>query len=449
MIITAVCGRLGIDRSVGFLLGARFGQIGFYAAAMVMIVRYMSPAEQGYYYTFFSLISLQAFVDLGLAIVIVSSSSHEWAFLATDDKRRITGDPKALSRLVSLGRVALKWFGTAMLLFVPVVGFVGWIFFNRSPVPEVAWQQPWLVLVLLTGISISMIPFNAILEGCNQVEKVNRTRFEQTLMEGAAVCLGLFLGAGLWVAAIAVAARLTRNLILVFIEYRHFFKNFWRPTTGPMVDWFGEIWPMQWRLGVSGLVTYFLNSLYNPVMFYYHGADVAGRMGITLQMVTGLSIVAMSWISTKVPRFGSLISHQNYDELDELWRRVSTISLFMIATGALSLWLALLFATRLGLPFTDRVLGLLPTGLFLLAAVVAQFVQCLVYYLRAHKREPIMIASVSICLGTGLLVWLLGHRWGPAGAAAGYLLVIGVGAKWIWNIWRRCRIEWHEIKPTP
>src|SRR5258706_3823053 len=239
------------------------------------------------------------------------------------------------------------------------------------------------------------------------------------LLEGVAVCAGLLLGGGLWAAAISVAVRLCRNLYLVFLEYREFFRPFWFRTNGAQVEWFLEIWPMQWRLGVSGLVTYFLNSLYNPVMFHYHGADVAGQTGITLQVITGLSIVAMSWITTKVPRFGAMIAQKQYAELDMLWQRVSLVSLAMITIGATAVWLTLYFGKAAGFGFVHRMLDPLPTAIFLIAAVVAQFVQCLVYYLRAHKREPIMVASVSICLGTGLLVWLLGKRWGPVGAASG------------------------------
>jgi O-antigen/teichoic acid export membrane protein len=200
---------------------------------------------------------------------------------------------------------------------------------------------------------------------------------------------------------------------------------------------------MQWRLGVSALVTYFLNSLYNPVMFRYHGAEVAGQMGMTLQMLTGLSVIAMSWITTKVPSFGALIAMKRYTELDEVWRRVSLISLGIILGGAVVFLLAVCVIKGTGIALSRRILDPLPTGVFLAATIIAQFVQCLVAYLRAHRREPIMLASVSICLGTGSLVWLLGSRWGPTGAAIGNLTVISLGAAWIWNIWRRCRRDWH------
>lgn len=435
--------RLGVDKSVGYLLAARIVQIGFYVILMMLIARYFTAKEQGYYYTFLSLLALQVFVDLGLAIVIVNSASHEWAFLHTDKELRISGDRKALSRLVSLGRTAFKWYGIAMLLFVPAVGIAGWIFFSQDTASSVDWRHPWSVLVVLAGLMIGMTPFNAILEGCNQIEKVNRTKLEQVMLESLAVCLGAVLGAGLWCAAISVAVRFARSIYLWFIEYRNFFIPFWRAAVDAKVDWAREIWPMQWRLGVSALVTYFLNSLYNPVMFHYQGAEVAGQTGMTLQMLTGLSVIAMSWITTKVPSFGALVAKKRYAELDDLWRRVSLISLGMIFGGAVVFWLTVCLIKSTDFAIAHRILDPLPTAVFLAATIIAQFVQCLVSYLRAHRREPIMMASVSICLGTGFLVWLWGSRWGPLGAAIGYLTIISLGAIWIWEIWKRCRREWH------
>ncbi|MEY3775463.1 MAG: hypothetical protein RLZZ129_2243 [Verrucomicrobiota bacterium] len=435
--------RLAIDRGVGYLLAARICQIGFYGLAMVMIVRHLSPEEQGFYYTFFSLLSLQGFVDLGLAIVIINTASHEWPRLRAAHDRRIEGDPEALARLASLARVAVKWFGVGAIVFVPAVGLTGWYFFSRNASAAVAWQGPWLALVVLTAMVIALTPFNAILEGCNQVAQINRTRLQQTILEGSVLCLGLLLGAGLWVGAIALLARLGRNLVLLFGEYGGFFGSIRRGAAGQGIDWRVELWPMQWRLGVSGLVTYFLTSLYNPVMFHYHGAGVAGRMGITLQMTLGLTIVATSWVTPKVPRFGALIAQKNYAELDRLWLRSSGISLAMMALGAAGLWVGLWGLGVLQPALADRVLPPLATAIFFLAAIVAQAVQCLVFYLRAHKREPIMLASVSICVVTGLLVWWWGSQWGPVGAAAANLLVICLGGAWIGGIWRHCRRIWH------
>jgi O-antigen/teichoic acid export membrane protein len=70
--------------------------------------------------------------------------------------------------------------------------------------------------------------------------------------------------------------------------------------------------------------------------------------------------------------------------------------------------------------------------------------QCLTAYLRAHKKEPFLGISIGLGVATGLLVWILGSKFGLIGAGASFLIVaIGIlpfGLK----IWHRCLKEWHK-----
>src|SRR5439155_906600 len=88
------------------------------------------------------------------------------------------------------------------------------------------------------------------------------------------------------------------------------------------INWREEIWPMQWRLGVQGLVSYFACSLSTPVVFYYHDAEKAGRVGMTWQVVSGLQALALTWIQVFVPRFGRLIAYNQFGVVarEALWR---------------------------------------------------------------------------------------------------------------------------------
>lgn len=436
---------LGVNRAVGYLLGTRAWQSASYLVTALLITRRFSDATQGYYYTFLSLLALQVFVELGLAIVIINSASHEWTHLAVDGDFRITGDPDALSRLVSLGRIVIKWYAGAMILFVVGVGLGGWIFFSKNPNPGVDWKGPWVALVLLAGIALCLTPFNALLEGCNQVVNTNRVKFQQVVLEGVAVWSALVLGLGLWCLPLSVAVRLLRNLLFLFVEYRHFFGSFARAARGRTINWMVELWPMQWRLAIQGMVVFFVNSLVNPVMFRYHGAAVAGRTGMTLQMINGMQIIAMAWISTRVPTFGNLIAKRHFAELDRLWLRAAITSLGVLSAALVLFTVVLPILRRYNPSIAGRLLEPQTVVLFSIAALTTQMSQCFAAYLRAHRREPIMVASVTVSVTTGLLVWLWGKQWGPLGAGSAYVLPSLLGAVWLWLIWLRCRREWHAI----
>jgi O-antigen/teichoic acid export membrane protein len=440
-------GRAQVDRAVAFSVLTRVWLLMTAPITLILIGRYFSPEVQGFYYTFSSLLALRSFVELGFFLVIISVASHEWASLELDESGHIVGDPKALARLISLGRLIFKWYAVASAIFVLGVSVIGYFFFfSQGGQANVNWLWPWLVLVVLTGLQLWALPFTSLLEGCNQVTAINQFRLSQAVLGGLALWLSIAFGLGLWAAAIWTGVSLTRDLYLLLVRYGGFFKEFWRPQLGPGINWKLEIWPMQWRLGMSGIVSYLSFSLFNPVIFHYHGASAAGRLGMTLSVVLGLQAVAQSWVHTKVPRFGLLISQKKYDALDRLFFRTSLMSVIIICAGALALWILVYGLYALHHPLGQRLLSPLPTALFLLAFVLFQVSLCLTAYLRAHKQEPIMVLSVTSSVAIGVLVWLLGSSYGSLGAAIGYLAVVALFiVPYEVAIWRRCRSEWHQV----
>ena len=412
---------------------------------LLLIARWFTPEAQGFYYTFASLLALQSFVELGFFLVIINVASHEWAHLQLDHNGTIIGDQQALSRLISLGQFIFKWYAVASTAFVVVVGIIGWVFFSQAPNTKVEWQGPWLATVVLTGFLLWTLPFNALLEGCGQIAIINRYRTSQAVLGSLALWITIALGGGLWAAAVALGVRTMRDLYLLLIRYRRFFAPFLFVPPGPGINWRTEIWPMQWRLAVAGIVNYFAFWLFTPVMFRAQGATVAGQMGMTLAVIAALQGLAMAWVQAKVPSFGVMIARKEWDALNRVFFRTLVVSGLVMSVGAVVLWLLVYVVNEGGYFLAERLLPPLPTGLLLLAAIVVHVSGCESAYLRAHKQEPIMVLNVSASIAIGLLVWFLGSRFGPAGAAASYLGVFaGVVLPWQTWIWFRCRAAWHQ-----
>lgn len=435
----------GVDRAVMFAVMARTCQAIAGPVTLLLIAHHFTPEIQGFYFTFGSLLALQSFAELGFYLVIINVASHEWARLNLDSAGRIVGDPAALSRLVSLGRLIFKWYAVASTAFVAGVSLVGYLFFSQAPQAAVNWQAPWFVLVALTGLMLWSLPFVSLLEGCNQVASVNQVRLKQVVLGNVALWTTIALGGGLWAGAAWAGASVLRDAYLLGIRYRRFFEPFFQLPAGPRTHWRSEIWPMQWRLAVAGLANYFTFSLFTPIMFAYHGAAVAGQMGMTWQVINALQAVALVWIGTKVPRFGMLIARKDYGVLDRLFFRTSVVSVGVIGCGAIAVLLGLYLLYAWDHPLAHRLLPPLPTALFLLAAVLMQIGQCAVAYLRAHKREPVAGLSVVSGLTIGVLVWLLGSRFGSLGAAMAYVTVVALLiVPYETVLWIRYRAAWHK-----
>src|ERR1700689_3575930 len=82
---------LGLDRAVGFTVLARFWSSAAGLLTVFLIARFLSPAEQGYYYTFGSLVALQIVFELGFSLVILQMASHERAHLAVSVDGIVSG----------------------------------------------------------------------------------------------------------------------------------------------------------------------------------------------------------------------------------------------------------------------------------------------------------------------------------------------------------------------
>lgn len=438
--IQQILSLLDVDRAVFYALSLRAWQFIAGPVTALLVASYFSPNVQGYFYTFASLLALQSFLELGFHVVIMNVSSHEWAKLSLDESGAIVGDHDARSRLVSFGRVIAKWYGVVCVLFLGIVLSLGVAFFYDSPLPIGEWLMPWSCLVALTGMSLWALPFHAVLEGCNQVAEVNRFRFLQALTGNAVVWVCIPLGAELWTCVAIASVKVAWEIFLLGWRYGRFFKTFLHRPQGPVIDWRNTVWPLQWRLGVQGVFSYFAYWLFTPIMFEYHSPAMAGRMGMTWTVLAALQAGALAWVQTRAPRFGMLISEGRYDELDRLYRRLTAISLAIVTAGGLAFWGVVYALHAAQHSLAERVLPPDALALFTLAIVLYHVPHCQAFYVRAHKREMLLWAGVISSVAIGLLVWQLGGRYGPIGAAAGYLAVVALFVlPYQTIIWRRCR----------
>ena len=320
--------RLEVDRAVFFALLARGWQFLTGPVTLVLIARHFTPQEQGFYYTFWSVVGLQSMFELSFYTVIVNVASHEWHKLHRDEQGAIAGDPQARSRLISLGRLSVLWYSVASVLFVVGIGAGGLVFFSVAKESVPGWQGPWLVLVAMSGLAFALTPLQGILEGCNQVASVYRLQFWRGVIGNLVtwVCIPVRCGA-------VDAGRIDdRSAGLRQLPVRDSLRQLLRrfsPQAGwtRPLDWRREVWPMQWRVGVKGFVLSFTSQLVNPVVFHYHGAAAAGQTGMTWHVLTSLQNVAAAWVKTRIPRFGILVAQRDYRELDRIFFRLSGLAL--------------------------------------------------------------------------------------------------------------------------
>jgi len=409
---------LGLEPAIFVAFAARAWQSLAGLATLFFIIRYLSAETQGYHQTFLSLLTIQTFVELGILTAIVSVSSHEWAGLSIGRDRRVEGDPARVARLAATTRFVASWFAGASLLFVLMAGGVGVAVLMQHGNPDI-WALPWALAVLLGALFFLCQGLVAVIEGCNQVLPVATFRLVQSVSSIVVFWGALAAGAGLWALPLQIATSVACALLFLFAVYRRFLVGLLRDRRPSDFHWKKDIWPMQWPLALQGVGAFFWFSLFVPVMFSYHGPVPAGQMGLSLQVVMAMYALATSWVSVKVPRLGTMFAARDYSGYEAEWKRTALMSTLILFLGAVAV-LALLWGARsAGLAEAARLLPPLPFLLLIGWAIVLQLIQCFAVYWRAQRVELLGFWGLLPGISTGLAVWLLGHRFGAVGAAAG------------------------------
>lgn len=408
LIVNNIFNKIGIDKAIAYVLFSRTWGVLAGLITLYFISHHLTKVEQGFYYTFASVLAMQVFFELGFSSVISQFASHEMSKL-TWKEGLIHGDEHAKSRLFSLFKLAIKWYGVIALLMLAIVTPAGYWFFNSSyPDSPVNWSWPWIVLVLCTCGNLFISPVIALLEGTGLVVDVAKMRLFQSVFSSSAAWLALYFGAGLFAAAIIALVILCSNFIWIFLSKRIFLYDVYiSKKSENIISWKKEIFPMQWRIAISWLSGFFIFQLFTPLTFKYHGPVAAGQLGMSFSIANVLSSLAMAWITTKTPWFGQLIAAKKFNELDQLFKKVLWQSWGALLVFVILFTIVLLAINYFNYSFAHRLLKPQEFLLILSAVLANHIVFAQATYVRAHKCEPYLNHAIVLAVSIGVSSCLL------------------------------------------
>jgi hypothetical protein len=82
-------------------------------------------------------------------------------------------------------------------------------------------------------------------------------------------------------------------------------------------------------------------------------------------------------------------------------------------------------------------------ALFVAATLANHLIFAMAVYLRAHRREPLMLSSVAGALLTPLTIYVAGRFGGPVAIAAGYFALTMVGLVIATTVFLSRSRAWH------
>ena len=443
--------KLGIDKAIFFTLLGRGLQIVTALFTVLFVAKYLSPEEQGYYYTFSSIIAIQVFFELGLTNIITQFVAHEMSHLLFNGNELI-GDERFKSRLSSLLRFCAKWYLVFSAILLVVLSIVGFVFFSyyKEEQYDVIWRLPWILLAIGTAFNLLLSPILAFLEGLGKVKEVAEIRFLQQFVHPVVIWGGLAIGSKLFVAgADAILRVVVVVIILLKSPFYRLLISIWQDLREERVAYLKEVFPYQWRIALSWISGFFIFQLFNPVLFANEGAVVAGQMGMTIAALNGVQALTLSWINTKVPVMSGYIAQKQYGRLDSLFFRtmkqmmlIGTLTLvfFLIVIGVIQVYQI----EPLGIDLGNRFLPFLSLCFMTWSVFTMLPINCWATYLRCHKREPLLANSVVMGILCCISTLVLGNLYGLMGMVIGFALLRFVSLAWVYNVFKNKRNEWHK-----
>ena len=427
-LINRLLNTLGIDGAILYTIFARIIQAAGGIITVFLIANFLSKEEQGFYYTFASVLAIQIFFELGLGGILTQFVAHEMAHIQIKDNT-FRGEQKHISRLVSILHFSMKWYAVfaLLLLFTLTLGGGYFFYINTTNIEHVEWKTPWLIVSIFASANLLLSPIMAILQGMHKVKEMARLALIQQVITISISWLSLLLGAGLYVVAInAVVSFIVLISLYIGNGYVKFLYTLWRLPIFEKINYWKEIFPLQWKIALSWASGYFIFQAFNPIVFAFYGPVVAGQVGMTLTILNAILSLVVSWTSTKIPLWSSLIAKKEYKELDNSVSNTvikSSLVALLITLGALVFISGLqYFDFSLG----DRFLPLSLCTIFFLSIPVNNIINIWATTLRCFKKEPYLFQSLFIGFCCIIEIYISAKRFYIRTLIIGYFLIVTI-----------------------
>lgn len=195
------------------------------------------------------------------------------------------------------------------------------------------------------------------------------------------------------------------------------------------IDWRKEIWPLQWRLAIQSVCSYFATWFIVPVTFRFHGKVQAGQIGLTWQLLTTVQAASLAWLQTRLPRFGALLAARKHRQLESEMLRAAVLSVAVFLAGMSAFFLAIYGSESVGIRLSSRFVSTSTIAFFAIGMVGWTLAIAEQSYVRLFKTDPFLLISVMASCLVASAIWHFGSTSGPHGLSIAYC-----GVSWLYAV---------------
>lgn len=375
--------KLKLSSEIKNTLIFRFIYYGVSAISLFLTTIFLNDQERGYYFTFASLVGIYSILDLGLGQTLLIIFSRE-----NKSKK------KKLKKLLFITR---KIYRIIAMLFLFLSFFLGFTFFNNFGIENIKWQGPWTLTVISTSILLLNSSKLIYIEATGKLAEVAKMRSFQTFFANIVFILTLISNSGLW--SFAFYQFSLALISIIYLNYSKSSSNYRNDKVFTedfslkriLKIWKLEIFPLQWKMSVNYLCGLIIFQLFTPIVFSTFGPELAGRVGLCLNIANSIVVISSSFVNASIPKITKFISEKNKNLALHYFKTLNNKSIIFSLLIMIPL---LIFAVLYENKFPNIILMPLPTFLIICSSICHIYIYNLATYFRIFKKDPMIPLSL-------------------------------------------------------
>ncbi|ELJ8615022.1 hypothetical protein RUK64_003407 [Vibrio cholerae] len=342
--------------------------------SILLITTKLSPFEQGIYYTFIAIASIQWVFELGISTAIVQHLSSN----------RIGG--RLINAYVTFAFIFLSL--SSFLLFFALLWYAFYLF---QSLETNLWLFPWAIYALFISINVLNNIILIYEESRGNPETAYRTKLYSGIAYAVSLIGCLLLDLGLYSLGIA---QLSIFFSVICVNYKNYIfvaESYKRSSRKTIAVVCIKLYKFQFKLSMVWILGYFYWNIYTIYIFKFVSVEVAGKYGAANAVLSAISIAMASWLNTKRSIIGRYISDKKYQLAENIYKQCLVIGLLGYSAVSI-LFLMFIYSGWLG--FDNRFLNIDILIIMVLMRFAILWQECILIYLRMYKDEPLYILTV-------------------------------------------------------
>lgn len=376
----------------------------------LMVSHFLSPEEQGYFYTMGSLLSSYIIFDLGLSSYLLQRSAQLSTGLTINRFDKITPNGEQCDQFLAFTHWVFKWYRNAGIVALLILLPIGlWTLGqNADDLLHSPWFWPWILIVGVIALHMPTIGFMAILEGTGAIRETYTLKIIHYAI-GALLAWGFITnGRGLYAQAFPMLAT-------ALVCYGWFFYKYTKT-----LNWHVPHQQDITQLTLPHIKHTASNWLFNytfintPVILSFVSGNIifSGQLGLSITIANVGGAIAMSAVTSKLPGIIRQIEENKAEQA--LSTYISAIKSYGILYFVGSAVLILIIYLLNDFDISSRLLGPLDMSLLLFAFAGYHIATACTGFIRANGSNELTAPTVILTL-LAIPLSLAMHHFGSTG----------------------------------